>query len=143
SSPSVLPLPDLHSSATAELSAAPLVTATTVVTITTGGFVPTVLTTTTSTQVVWLNATSQTQVLQSGTPSHVYLPLITRGGGSATGSVSQTSVAPSAALAASGLFSATIPPGGTFAYTFAAPGTYAYFLVTAMQFSGRAVVQQA
>src|SRR5438045_3523215 len=69
-----------HSSAPAE-SAAPLAPGV-VITITSGGFVPAVVTTATGVQVNWYNATTQIQILESGTPARVYLPLIVRGGGS-------------------------------------------------------------
>ncbi len=115
-----------------------------VITITTGGFVPGEITTTAGVQVVWYNATAQTQVLESGTVNRLFLPLIMRG---ATGFAKPNNPAapasPRVPLSSSGLFSATLAPGGRFTYTFQTPGAYPYFLLTAMQFSGLAVVQQA
>jgi hypothetical protein len=48
------------------------------ITITANGFTPTVLSVISGTQVIWYNATSQTQVLQSGELYHIYLPLVMR-----------------------------------------------------------------
>jgi hypothetical protein len=44
-------------------------------------------------------------------------------------------------LASSDSFSATLAPGGIFTYTFSLTGTHPYFLVTALQFRGRVIVQ--
>jgi plastocyanin len=52
------------------------------ISITAAGFEPAVLTITAGTTTVWVNVTPVTQTLESGSQSHLYLPLILRGGSS-------------------------------------------------------------
>src|SRR5438132_8702350 len=61
-----------------------------VVTLTTGGFQPAVLTVTAPLTVTWFNATSHTYVLHSGTPNQIYLPLVM---GGATSSAARSAAA--------------------------------------------------
>ncbi|MDZ7296270.1 MAG: hypothetical protein ONB14_12725, partial [candidate division KSB1 bacterium] len=109
------------------------------ITLTETGLTPDALTVPAGTQVIWYNATGQTQILQSDSPPVIYLPLIMRNaGGMAVSAVTPGAINPgrtSGALWARGLnggdsFSATLEPGESFAHLFVLAGNYHYHLET-------------
>jgi len=138
--PSAPAIPSLAFPASISISAA-AITPTEMITFTINGFAPSILTTTVGTQIVWLNATSQTHVLHSGIPQRLYLPLITR----SANPIQRAAVLPSEyrpqLFTTEEVFSATISPGATYTHTFSMEGAFAYYMTTAPQFGGQVVAQ--
>ena len=122
--PSAPAIPSLAFPASISISAA-AITPTEMITFTINGFAPSILTTTVGTQIVWLNATSQTHVLHSGIPQRLYLPLITR----SANPIQRAAVLPSEyrpqLFTTEEVFSATISPGATYTHTFSMEGAFA------------------
>lgn len=131
-------------SAMTSLQASPATySATSQITITANGFVPSVLTVTIGSAVTWTNGTNQTQALVSGEPWRIYLPLIQRQASHATAQIVSapqlTHPDIATAIGNNSLFSATLTPDSSFVYTFTVPGVYSYFLATAPQLTGRII----
>jgi plastocyanin len=103
--------------------------------ITDAGFYPSVLTVTLDTEVMWVNEAGGTHVLVSGEPWRLYLPVVMRD------AALSAHVGASLHWQAPPGFTAELPPGGIFTYTFTAVGEYPYYLSTALQSTGRVVVQ--
>src|SRR5439155_12041870 len=114
------------------------------ITLTANGFIPADLTTTLGTSVVWYNATAQAQVLKSGSPFDLFLPLVVRGGSNLS-SASATRYEPFVAqpVAKADQFSATLAVGGTFMFTPSDVGTIRYFAASMPRWRGRVIVQLA
>ncbi len=119
------------------------------VTLTTSGFSPATMIVMAGTQVVWYNATAQTQFIASGVPYQIFLPLVMRSGTrEATQPIVEFSppVLPEesvggVSIAAGESFSGTLPAGGTFTHTFDAAGSYPYYLTTSPKWRGLVVAQ--
>jgi len=110
------------------------------------GFTPAILVVTVGAEVTWTNETAHTQILQSGIPHHLYLPLLAQptdstapAGQAITDQVQPTQTIHKNEITATS-FRATLPPGGTFAHTFTAVGEYPYFLDGDPNLRGRVVV---
>ncbi len=113
------------------------------VTITEAGFDPAVITVTVGDEVMWYNATAVTHTLKSGEPYRIYLPVVMRNVGGVFALDGESSeVMPQVLSGAGDVFGGTIPPGGVLTHTFTTPGDFSYFLATALQYSGRIIVQQ-
>lgn len=112
------------------------------ITLTAAGFDPAVLTVTTVSEVIWLNASGTTHVLRSGVPYRVCLPLVLRAWSGPT-----TVHSPPRSFQVRGAldddFEATLPPGGTFSHRFETPGQHPYYLATAPHQQGQVVVVAA
>jgi RHS repeat-associated protein len=117
------------------------ITTTALITLTGSGFTPAVLTVTVDSAVVWVNATTQTHVLQSGAPDQIFVPCLLAGAARTSGLDIPGWTANPLADAHNASFSATLPPGGSCAYTFASTGEFPYFAATAPEFAGRVVVE--
>ena len=86
--------------------------------ITEAGFLPAVLTTTVDIPVVWINNTSVIYSLRSGAAQRVYLPLVSREGGSqAVAGIGHDLADGLPSAIEEGVFAATLAPGMSFTYT--------------------------
>jgi RHS repeat-associated protein len=114
------------------------------------GFTPAIYTVEVGLTVTWANNTGEIQVLHSGQPPTLFLPLVVSNRLSAgrhssvsalPATLSEMAPAfPAAVQESSHLFEAAIPPGGTFTFTFPATGSVLYYLKNKPGTRGRVVV---
>jgi RHS repeat-associated protein len=132
---------DTQSRAAPMEAVVPAAAASQLISITPSGFQPASVTVDSGMEVVWQNNTSKPQVLRSGQPYSIYLPLIMRGtsrAAAASLSAARSAIAPQSAAADD--FVATIQPSGTFTHTFITEGAHPYYLVSNMRHRGQVSV---
>ncbi len=101
-----------------------------VITLTDGGFEPSVITVTVGTTVIWRNETAAIRNLASGTPFRVYLPYVLTDHGEVAGTAVTTESDESS-------FGGTLAPGGELEHLFATAGSYPFFIRERPDWVGR------